>query len=127
MSEARQKAIYIGAPAHFALELACQIVNDAFDTYGCYVVGSALERQDWRDVDIRMIMDDAQFAAEFPNVDGRSWEFDAKWLLLTISISSWLSKQSGLPVDFQIQPQSHANEVHAKPRNAIGLRMRKPA
>ena len=121
----RTKHIHVGAPACFALEIAMQHVNLAFDSYGSYVVGSALERPDWRDVDIRMIMSDDAFAAEFPNASKGSWEFDSKWLLLTTAISDWLRKQTGLPVDFQFQPQSHANQVHKKPRNAIGLRMTK--
>ena len=41
-----------------------------------------------------------------------------------VAISGWLSAQTGLPIDFQIQPQTHANEIMAKgPRNAVGLKM----
>ncbi len=122
LPEKRTKFIHIGAPACFALELAMQHVNSAFGGYGSYVVGSCLERPDWRDVDIRMIMDDEDFDKEFPNtrVDG-IWEFDAKWLLLTVSISQWLKDQTGLPIDFQFQPQTHANQRHKGQRNAVGL------
>lgn len=122
----RIKVNYIGAPAIFRLELACQHVCDAYASYGCYLVGSSLERQDWRDVDVRLIMDDEDFATAFPNVEGRNWEHDSKWLLTITSISAWLSQQTGLPVDFQIQPQTHANEIHNKRRDAIGIRIRKP-
>ena len=123
-AEKRKKSIYIGAPACFSLELALQHVSDAFGHFNCYVVGSSLERQDWRDVDIRFIMDDEDFAKEFPNA-GQHWESDPKWLLLTVSISEWLSKQTGLPVDFQFQPQTHANKVHPGVRSAIGLRIKR--
>lgn len=115
----RAKSVYVGAPACFALEQACQHIVQAFGDYGCYLVGSALERPDWRDVDVRYIMADEQFAALFPNAG--NWEHDARWLLLTVSISAWLSKVTGLPVDFQMQPQTHANERHSGPRNAIGF------
>ena len=118
----RVKVIYIGAPACFALETACKQITDAFGDYGCYVVGSCLVRPDWRDIDIRFIMPDEHFAAEFPNA-GDHWEFDPKWLLLTVAISERLSKVTGLPVDFQIQPQTHANEKHKGIRSAIGLRI----
>lgn len=130
--EKRKKGVYIGAPACFALEMAIRQVCDAFGVYqgkyfsGCYVVGSTLERPDWRDVDVRMIMHDDLFAHHFPDA-GQHWEHDAKWLLLTTAISDWLSKQTGLPVDFQFQPQTHANEYHKGPRNAVGLRFRKAA
>lgn len=120
----RTKGIYVGAPACFALEMACQHLSEAFGEC-CYLVGSALERADWRDIDVRMILDDEAFAELFPaaHVHTGSWEFDARWLVMTVSISAWLSKESGLPVDFQFQPRAHANERHKKPRNALGMRM----
>lgn len=122
----RTKGIYIGAPACFALELACKHINDAFGGFHCYVVGSALERPDWRDIDVRLILGDDEFDHEFPGTrENGTWEFDPKWLLLTVSLSSWLHQQTGLPVDFQIQPQTHANERHAGQRNPVGLHMMK--
>jgi hypothetical protein len=120
MSDIPPKASYIGAPACFALELELKSVCKAFGVYACYVVGSSIQRPDWRDVDVRCILDDEEFAKLFPGA-GQCWEQDARWLLLTVSISEYLSKRTGLPVDFQIQPQTHANKKHSKPRNAIGL------
>lgn len=128
----RQKANYVGAPAIFALETACAQVCEAFGSYGCYLVGSALDRPDWRDVDIRYIMADEEFAKLFPDAhvfpDGKGgcWEQDPRWLLLTVAISERLSKLTGLPVDFQFQPQSHANERHKGKRSAIGFKIAKP-
>ena len=55
-ADPRKKFCYVGAPAIFALETACRQITEAFDSYGVYLVGSALERPDWRDVDLRMIM-----------------------------------------------------------------------
>jgi hypothetical protein len=124
-----KKASYIGAPAVFALELACQHINAALGHYGCYLVGSSMEKANWRDVDIRFIMPDAEFSNLFPSVDittgSAIWEFDPRWLLFNISITEWLRKQTGLPVDFQIQPQTFANEHHPKQRSALGLRIAK--
>lgn len=120
-----KKACYVGAPAIFALELALKPVNEAFGGYGCYLVGSALEKPDWRDVDVRLILADDEFAQLFPDalLHSAAWEFDPRWLLLTVSISEHLSRVTGLPVDFQFQPQTHANERHKGRRNALGLRM----
>jgi hypothetical protein len=118
----RKKAIYIGAPACFALEQACQTIRQSFGNYGIYLVGSCLERPDWRDVDVRYIMADDEFAKLFPAA-GQHWENDPRWLLLTVSISQWLAKMTGLPVDFQFQPQTHANERHKGPRSALGLKI----
>lgn len=121
----RRKGIHVGAPACFALELACQHIAASFPGFGCYLVGSALERPDWRDVDVRFIMSDNDFAGLFPDADMNTgnWEFDSRWLLLTVSISAWLSEQSGLPIDFQFQPQTHANERHKGRRNSLGHRI----
>lgn len=128
----RRKASHVGAPAIFQLELACQQINAAFGggkvSFGhCYLVGSSLERADWRDVDVRFIIGDDDFAALFPdaNVAPGTWEQDPRWLLLTSWCSKWLSEQSGLPVDFQFQPQSHANERHKGVRSALGMRIGK--
>jgi hypothetical protein len=120
--EKRKKGIYVGAPACFELELACQQLSQAFGGFGCYLVGSALERADWRDIDVRMILSDDEFDELFPNCRERGiWEFNARWLVMTVSITEWLRKRTGLPVDFQFQPQTHANERHKGPRNALGL------
>jgi hypothetical protein len=124
VSERRKKANYVGAPAIFALELACRDICDAFNGYGCYLVGSALERPDWRDVDVCFIMADEKFAELFPDA-GQHWEFDTRWLLLTVSISERLSRITGLPIDFKFQPQTHANDRHKGPRHSIGFRIAK--
>jgi len=126
-TEPRKKAIYVGAPAAFKLEQACQMINDALrsndESVGCcYLVGSALERADWRDVDVRYIMADAAFESLFPRA-GQHWEHDPRWLLFTVSIAAWLAEYTALPIDFQIQPQTHANARHAGSRSALGLRI----
>lgn len=126
----RHKGVYLGAPACFALELAIRPVCEAYGVYdgreyrgGCYLVGSVLQRPDWRDVDIRLMLTDEAFAVEFPNA-GQHWEHDAKWLLLTTAISKHLMMATGgLPIDFQFQPSTEANKRHKGHRNAIGLRM----
>lgn len=128
----RHKASHVGAPAVFALELACQELNRAFGFAGgldghCYLVGSALDSPDRRDIDIRLIMPDAEFDALFPGAQKRYWEHDPRWLVMTISISRWLSELSGLPVDFQFQRQSNANERHKGQRSALGMIFAPPA
>jgi hypothetical protein len=119
------KVGYVGAPAIFALKSACQDLARAFNCYGVYLVGSALERPDWRDVDVRMILSDAAFMELFPGAahDGQPahWEANPRWLWLTVSISDRLSKLTGLPVDFQFQPQAHANARHKGRRDCLSI------
>jgi hypothetical protein len=123
----RKKSVYIGAPACFALEMACKQVQAAFaptaeGSFGqCFVVGSALERPDWRDVDVRMILDDDSFDALFPMRERNRYEFDQRWTLMTVAVSRWMQQQTGLPIDFQFQPMTHANQTHNGPRHAAGM------
>ena len=119
----RRKACYVGAPAIFALELACQQLCEAFGGFGCYLVGSSLQRADWRDIDVRFILSDEDFEKLFPgcNATCSRWEHDPRWLLLTTMISDWLKQRTGLPIDFQFQAQTHANERHAGQRSALGI------
>lgn len=122
----KHKASHVGAPAVFALELACQELNRAFAADGgghCYLVGSALERPDRRDIDIRLMLPDEDFDRLFPAARGESHlhEHDPRWLIMTISISKWLSDLSGLPVDFQFQRQTQANKTHKGQRSAMGM------
>lgn len=124
----RKKALYIGAPACFALEAECKLLWEAFCrggegfVGGIYIVGSAILRSDWRDVDLRLILKDEEFERLFPDA-GQHWEQDPRWLVLTIAISERLSKVTGLPIDFQFQPQSTANRMHGgKPRCPVGMR-----
>lgn len=119
------KASFVGAPAIFFLENACKQISTAYaylDHHTIYHVGSSLNRPDWRDVDLRMILSDDDFRREFPDArDNGAWESDTKWALLTTLISKHLSRLSGLPVDFQFQPMSWANDRYKTPRSAIGL------
>lgn len=119
------KPLHIGAPAVFALDMAVRPVVEAFDSYGCFLVGSALKSPDWRDIDLRLIMGDDEFQTLFPDalLDGAAWELDSRWLLMTTAISEYLGKVTGLPIDFQFQPQSHANAKHPGNRHPFGVRL----
>jgi len=117
----RRKTSYVGVPAVFELTMACNVLIKAYGA-SIYHVGSSLERPDWRDVDLVMILSDEAFTREFPNapLHSAAWEHDPKWLVLTVSLSKWLAEKSGVPVDFKFQPRTFANERHSGPRNPIG-------
>lgn len=146
------RASYVGVPEIFELNAACQLINKAFDDFGCYHVGSSLDRRDYRDVDVRYIMSDEKFSALFgeempilmcpkdkahtfePNrsfchcgerlkIKQHFWRFEINplWSLMSITISNWLRLRTGLPIDFQIQPQTYANEKFDGRRNPLGL------
>ncbi len=114
-----KRANYVPAPHFYNLNQACSIINRALPGYGSYLVGSSIERRDFRDVDVRYIMDDPNYQRLFGNEDG--WA-NAFWSLLCTTWSTWLSQQSGLQVDFQIQQQTRANREHAgQKRAALGI------
>lgn len=120
-----KKVSYVGAPAIFALDHACRSLTEAFGGFGCYLVGSALERPDYRDVDVRFILSDEEFVNLFPDAYERAFQHDARWLVINVAIANWLAKESGLLIDFQFQPQTWANKWHEGPRHALGLRYSK--
>lgn len=117
-------AHYLTTTTYFKLDVACIPLWRAFQSHGgVYLVGSVLRKPDWRDVDIRVILDDAEFDRLFPVTD--KWGENAQWKIICISISHYLSSVTGLPIDFQIQRQTQANEQYSRDedhrRNAIGL------
>ena len=96
------------------LDEACKPIFEGFDTPP-YLVGSAGERPDFRDVDVRLILGDKEYDALF---DSRPH----LWALLSRVIATYLRARTGLPIDFQIQRRTDANARHKKSRNALGLR-----
>lgn len=113
----------VGMPAVLLLEQFAVLCNDAFPeaAFGTYLVGSSLETTDWRDVDVRVILEDEQYAA-MGFGDPEQAHGNAKWVAFTLAFSALGKQMTGLPIDFQIQQQSHANEKnkHQK-RSALGL------
>lgn len=106
-----KRANWLPAPAAFNLSMACMLVNKAFGGhFGCYLVGSSLRKRDYRDVDVRLIMGDAEFARLFGEGTESCPQLNPTWSLLCSSISLFLQQHTGLPVDFQIQQQTKANE-----------------
>lgn len=94
-----------------------------FDAYGWmpYHVGSSLTGKEWHDVDVRAILNDDEWIAEF-GAPPTNWDHEPKWVVLCWSLSLLGRDMTGLPIDFQIQPMRHANEkFKGKPRSALGI------
>lgn len=85
-----------------------------FNGESSYIVGSCLERPDYRDVDVRMILEDAAYQrlANRMNIPR-----------LNQVVSLWGKDATGLPVDFQVQQRTAANEKYpgAGRRHPLGL------
>jgi len=109
---------WIGTSASYELDQACRCIVDAYG-WCVYHVGSSLERRDYRDVDVRAMLRDEEFAHAFP--DGGGWS-DPLWSLQCVAISTLLQKRTGLPIDFQFQQQTAANaEFGGRQRNPLGV------
>ena len=111
------RVTYLTTAEFHRLELACRVVARDLDTP--YLVGSHSETKDFRDVDLRVILSDDEFDAIFAERPGL-------WSLLCYSVSEMLSARTGLPVDFQVQRRTEANEKHggASTRNPMGIEAR---
>lgn len=103
---------FLTVAQNFALESACAVLNDA----GCgpYLVGSCMERVDYRDVDLRCVLDDAEFEARFGGQRVRLRLFNA-------ALSEWVTARTGLPIDFQFQSRTEAQKYKGRPRNPMGI------
>lgn len=109
----------VGMPAALYLDEFGSQVWAAFG-HPPYLVGSALaEKTGWRDVDVRLILSDEEYEA-MGFGHPHHHQFNAKWVSLVMAYSALGRHMTGLPIDFQIQQQSHANKCYDGPRAAIG-------
>lgn len=95
---------YVPAHAQFALDAAAKTIHRAYDSYGVMLVGSCLDRQDYRDVDVRCVLADDEFEAMFPKDESEvlrpRWQMQRFW-----PVSTTLSKRGSLMLS-KIQPVS---------------------
>lgn len=116
MSDPSRKS-FLSTSQFALLNDACIPVTEAFDSPP-YLVGSATEGSDYRDVDLRVILTDEDFDHWF---GGRVM----LWSLVCHAISHYLRDVTGLPIDFQIQRMTEANTKHPTTgRNPMGMRAR---
>jgi hypothetical protein len=117
-AQARKKTTYLSTLELHELDQACHPFLEAFGEHP-YLVGSAMQRPDFRDVDVRLILPDDEYDALFAERKGL-------WALLSRLGATYLRAKTGLPVDFQVQRQTEANakfgDLSETPRNPLGVR-----
>jgi hypothetical protein len=106
----KHRASYLTVPQQYALNVACRPLASL--GYGTFHVGSSLERADYHDVDLRCIVPDEEYDQHF---DGN----EELRLFLNAAVSEWVAARTGLPIDFQFQRASEANEFDGR-RNGVG-------
>ena len=113
----------VGMPADLWLNEFGSLVWSAFGKPP-YHVGSSLANKDgWRDVDVRVMLDDEEwvrwgFSADQHTVDSHQ---DPKWVAICLAFSALGRQMTGLPIDFQVQRVDDANEKFPHPRSALGI------
>lgn len=109
MSE-RRRATSLGPAETILLRGWAETLWHAFDAMP-YLVGSVARSEAWRDVDVRCILpdDDPLLAKSKLRVDA-----------LSAAVSFWGQRATGLPIDFQFQAQSEANQ-HDGERYALAV------
>lgn len=111
----------VGMPAYLLLQ---EFGSQVWAAFGAppYLVGSALDGKQWRDVDVRLILDDETYAAWGFGDPRPSYAYqNGKWVALCLAFSALGKQMTGLPIDFQIQQQSYANKTFDGPRSALGV------
>jgi hypothetical protein len=102
----------IGPHSGYLLRLFGAHVDRAFGQVPFHVGSSLTEKRGWRDVDVRLILDDDEFE---PYADaGRRRMHELAW-------TAFGSQMTGLPIDFQIQQQTAANDEFSGVRSALLL------
>lgn len=95
----------------------------AFGTPPFHVGSSLVLKSGWRDVDVRLILSDDVYAAfelGKPNLP----RHNGKWVALCMAFSALGRHMTGLPIDFQIQQESRANQDYSStdhPRSSLGV------
>lgn len=96
---------YLDAPTLLDLESQTSQLRRAFDPYPLLLVGSCLSSPEFNDVDLRVIMDDADFDRIFgPAKEHHNSEL---WCCVCLAISKQLSANTGLKIDFQVHKRSN--------------------
>ena len=109
----------VGMPAWLLLNQFGRLVYEAFGEWP-YLVGSATKTTHWRDVDVRLILEDSEYERMFGK-PSRAGETNPRWRALCLAFAVLGQKMTGLPIDFQIQSQTKANELYNGPRWSLIL------
>jgi hypothetical protein len=108
----KNRVNWLTVPQVNALNAACLDLYRVFDRHP-YLVGSVLHRADFHDVDVRLMLDDDEYARLFEN---------ELWLkLANATISERLARATGLPIDFQFQDTTATNAEFDGYRHALGM------
>lgn len=108
----------VGMPQGLRLKQFGDDLRAAFGHVAYHVGSSLREKSGWRDVDVRLLLPDDEWAAMGLGDPDRVHS-SAKWRAITLAWSCYGRELTGLPIDFQLQQQTHANEKYPTNRSAL--------
>jgi hypothetical protein len=106
-----KKRAGVGMPQTLWLHEFGDLVSAAFDGEVAYHVGSSLDKAVWRDVDVRLMLDDEVYE-KMGFGDPRYPHDNRKWAAYVMAFSELGKRITGLPIDFQIQQTTWANTTY---------------
>lgn len=125
-------------PATLKLEEFGRLVRIAFPGCDVYLVGSAAVSKEWRDVDVRCLLTDAQYRRYVGEPGQRltlieaggesepyfseeahssAWPTGKRRSALTLAFAELARTMTGLPVDFQFQTYLYANGYYGRKKH----------
>ena len=110
----------VGMPTQLLLNEFGSRIIDAFDEIPFHVGSSLRNKTGWRDVDVRLILDDEQYET-MGFGDPKRCHQNEKWIAMCLAFSLLGKNMTGLPIDFQIQQMTHANENFKGKRSVLGV------
>lgn len=110
----------VGMPASLLLQDFGSQVWSAFGEPPYHVGSSLRKKKGWRDVDVRLILADEQYEA-MGFGDPKYPHQNDKWIAMVRAFSALGKEMTGLPIDFQIQQRTLANEQEKGWRSALGI------
>lgn len=116
MSEAKVRKSGLTTLDLHALDRAVRTILPPDFRRCTYLVGTAQTGGEYRDVDVRTMLADEDFDAIFgTRID--------LWESYCFAVAAWLKTATGLPIDYQVQRRTQANEKYSTPggRNPLGL------
>lgn len=121
------RANYLSPSQAAMLGMFGRVVRDAWQEQP-YQVGSSLEDGEIpRDIDVRVMISDADFARRFPGTNPEARHVCAQWRAQMMVWSQWGFYLTGLNIDFQVEPNDEANErFPTQRRQPIGLTLVQP-
>ena len=108
----------VGMPFSLLLQQFGEHVFRAFGHMSYHVGSSLSEKHGWRDVDVRLILPDDEYARIELGDPARPQD-NCRWVSLVLAWSAFGHSLTGLPIDFQIQQQTHANTTEKGRRSAL--------